>query len=188
MSQGQDWNVPGTAQAYPQPPAGQAYPQAAMVPAGAYGMPGLATAPVPPGFYFDQLSGQVIPEGTQVATVGRRIGSWFLSILLFVVTLGIGYIIWGAMSWADGRTPTQQVLKMQTWKQQTRAKATWTEMFVREISRIVYAIPFIGWIVALVSFFMFLGNKEHRAIHDQIGGTIVLHDPNQVLHPAKTAA
>jgi uncharacterized RDD family membrane protein YckC len=188
MSQGQDWNVPGPAQAYQQPPTGQPYPQAAMVPAGAYGVPGLATAPVPPGFYFDQLSGQVIPEGTQMASVGRRIGSWFLSIPLFIVTLGIGYIIWGAMSWADGRTPTQQVLKMQTWKPQTRAKATWTEQFLREIARIVYAIPFIGWIVAVVSFFMFLGNKEHRTIHDQIGGTIVLYDPNQVLHPAKTAA
>jgi hypothetical protein len=54
---------------------------------------------------------------------------------------------------------------------------------VRELSRLIYAIPFVGWIVAIVSFFMFVSGTEHRAIHDQMGGTIVLHDPNKVLQP-----
>ena len=72
---------------------------------------------------------------------------------------------------------------MQTWKPQTRANATWGEQFLRELSRLLYAIPFIGWIVAIVSFFMFASSKEHRAIHDQIGGTVVLHDPSKVLQP-----
>ena len=122
-------------------------------------------------------------RGTQLASVGRRIGSYFLALVLFIVTLGIGYLIWGAISWSKGQTPTQQVLGMQTWKPQTRANATWGEEFLRELSRILYIIPVIGWIIAIVSFFMFVASREHRALHDQVGGTIVLHDPNRVLQP-----
>jgi len=123
-------------------------------------------------------------RGTQLASVGRRIGSYFLALVLFIVTLGVGYLVWGAISWSRGRTPTQKILGMQTWKPQTRANATWGEQFLRELSRIMYIIPLIGWIIAIVSFFMFIGSREHRALHDQVGGTIVLHDPNRVLQPA----
>jgi uncharacterized RDD family membrane protein YckC len=193
MSQVPDWNAPGAGQPTPPPQYGQAYQQAPqygqvnqqgmMMPAPGYGMPGTGAAPVPAGLYYDQLSGVLLPNGTQLASVGRRIGSYFLAGLLIIVTLGIGYLIWGAISWSKGQTPTQQLLGMQTWKPQTRTNATWGEQFLREVSRLLYAIPFIGWIVAIVSFFMFLSNKEHQAIHDQIGGTIVLHDPNRVLQP-----
>ena len=69
----------------------------------------------PPGMYFDQVSGLNLPEGTELATVGRRIGSWFLAIPLAIVTLGIGYVIWGVIVWGRGQTPTQQVLGMRTW-------------------------------------------------------------------------
>lgn len=195
MSQGPEWNAPGAGQAPPQygqygqygqayPPApqyGQVNPQAMMMPPAGYAMPGMPPAPVPPGMYFDQLSGLVIPNGTQVASVGRRIGSYFLAGLMIIVTLGIGYLVWGAISWSKGQTPTQQLLGMQTWRPQTGTNATWGEQFLREISRLLYCIPFLGWIVAIVSFFMFLSGKEHQAIHDQIGGTVVLHDPNRVL-------
>jgi len=192
MSEVPDWNAPGAGQSTPSPQYGQAYQQAApygqvnqqgmMMPAPAYGA-GMAAPPVPAGMYFDQLSGLVLPNGTELASVGRRIGSYFLSALLLIVTLFIGYLIWGAITWSKGQTPTQQLLGMQTWKPQTRANATWGEQFLREVSRLLYAIPFVGWIVAIVSFFMFASSKDHRAIHDQIGGTIVLHDPNKVLQP-----
>jgi uncharacterized RDD family membrane protein YckC len=192
MSQVPDWNSPGSGQPTAPPQYGQAYqqapqygqvnPQGAMMPAVGYG-PGMAAPPIPAGMYFDQLSGFVLPNGTELASVGRRIGSYFLGALLCIVTLGIGYLIWGAITWSRGQTPTQQVLGMQTWRPQTRTNATWGEQFLREVSRLLYAIPFIGWIVAIVSFFMFASSKERRAIHDQIGGTIVLRDPNKVLQP-----
>jgi uncharacterized RDD family membrane protein YckC len=182
QAQPQAYGQPGQqgqpqAQAYGQQPQfGQAYPQAAMVPAAAYGAPGIAPQ-VPAGMYFDQLTGLVIPEGTEVASVGRRIGSYFLAPLLGFVTLGIGYLIWGAISWGKGQTPTQSVLGLQTYKLQTGTPATWGEMFVREISYVVYGIPLVG----LISFFMFCTNPQRRALHDNMGGTIVLYDPNRVL-------
>ena len=195
MSQVPDWNTPGSGQptappqygqAYQQaPPMGQQAPQYAqvnqpgmMMPPPGYG-PGMAAPPIPAGMYFDQLSGYVLPNGTELASVGRRVGSYFLSSLLCLVTLGIGYLIWGAISWSRGQTPTQQVLGMQTWRPQTRANATWGEQFLREVSILLYGIPLVGF----VSFFMFVSSKERRAIHDHIGGTIVLYDPNKVLQP-----
>jgi uncharacterized RDD family membrane protein YckC len=177
MSQGQDWNAPG-AQAYQQQPGGQAYSQAAMAPAGAVVMPGMMPPQVPPGFYYDQLSGLVLPVGTVLAPVGRRIGAWFLGGLLSVVTLGIGYAIWGLIAWSKGQTPAQQILGLQTWRPQEMVNATWGTMFLRGLAWVFLGvIPF----AQLVSFFLFLSSKEHRALHDSVASVIVLHDPNNVL-------
>jgi uncharacterized RDD family membrane protein YckC len=204
MSQGQDWNAPGAApsypesyqQGYPQPPyqqgypqtgyqqptGGQASPQAALVPAGAYGAPGMAAPQVPPGFYYDQLSGLVLPEGTTLATVGRRVGAYFLGALLAAVTLGIGYLIWGAITWSKGQSPVQQVLGLQVWKPQERINASWGTMFLRGLA---YAVLFYIPFAQLVSFFIFVTNKEHRGLHDSIASVVVLHDPNKVLQPVQ---
>ena len=137
--------------------------------------------PVPPGMYQDQLSGLILPNGTMLAPVGRRIGAFFLGGLLSVVTLGIGYIIWGIISWSKGQTPAQQVLGMQTWKPQECVNASWGTMFLRGLG---YTL--MGWIpfAQIVSFFLFISGKEHRALHDSIAGTVVLSDPNKVLQPA----
>jgi uncharacterized RDD family membrane protein YckC len=214
MSQGQDWSTPGAGQATPpqqygqanpqpqwgepqaqygqpqpqyaqpqygQPQYAQPNPQAMIAPAApGYGMPGIAM-PVPPGMYHDQLSGLILPNGTTLAPVGRRIGAFFLGWLLSIVTLGIGYVIWGIISWSKGQTPAQQVLGLQTWKPQDRVNASWGTMFLRGLGYVI-----MGWIpfAQLVSFFLFVSGKEHRALHDSIAGTVVLSDPNKVLQPA----
>lgn len=186
MSQGPEWNTPGATAPYQPPPVhayqqapplGQGYPQQGMMPAPGYAAPAMPV-PVPPGMYYDQLSGLVLPEGTALAPVGRRIGSYFLGILLSVVTLGIGYAIWGIVAWAKGQTPAQMCLGLQTWKPQERLNASWGTMFLRELAYVVLDwIPF----AQLVSLFLFLSGKEHRALHDSVASTIVLYDPNKVL-------
>jgi len=187
MSQLPDWNTPGANQAPPQFDAqfGQVNAPAAMAPAGyaGYAAPGMMS-PVQagPGFYYDQLSGLAIPDGTTLAPVGRRIGAYFLGILLAIVTLGIGYAIWGLITWSNGQTPAQMCLGLQTWKPLERTNATWGTMFLRGL-----AYAFLGWIpfAQLVSFFLFVSGKEHRALHDSIASTIVLYDPNKVLKPVQ---
>src|SRR5690348_52218 len=88
------------------PPPGQpyGYPSAPSAPQG-YGPPG-------PGGLVPDPSGIYIPPGTQLASVGRRIGAYFLAIPLFIITLGIGYIIWGLVLWGQGTTPALKVLGM----------------------------------------------------------------------------
>src|SRR5260370_36043217 len=65
--------------------------------------------------YFDPASGLALPQGVQLASSGRRIGAFFLAIPLAIVTLGIGYAIWGLIVGANGQTPALQVLGMRCW-------------------------------------------------------------------------
>jgi uncharacterized RDD family membrane protein YckC len=150
-----------------------------------YAAPALA---VPPGFYFDPASGLSLPQGTQLASVGRRIGAFFLAIPLSIVTLGIGYLIWGLIVWGRGQTPALQVLGMRCWRPETGRVASWGWMALREIiGRIVENI--LSVITEVVSLIMFLSTKERRTLHDLVAGTVLLHDPNKVLEskPARSA-
>lgn len=196
-------DYPDPQQPYSQPPPAQPYPQSAPTQFNPQirppswqdqqspPFPGLPQAPpvspdfgfgqsVPPGMYLDQQSGLVLPQGTELATPGRRIGAFFLGILLAIVTLGIGYIIWGLIVWANGQTPALQVLGMRCYRPETNRVAGFWWMALREVvGRIADAI--LSLITELVSFIMMLSTRERRTLHDLVAGTVVLHDPNKVL-------
>jgi uncharacterized RDD family membrane protein YckC len=140
--------------------------------------------PMPAGMYFDQLSGLVLPERVQLASGGRRIGAYFLSIPLFIGTLAIGYVVWGLIVWGRGQTPALQVLGMRCWKLETTRVAGWGTMALREIvGRIVEGL----FITAIISFILMLTRRDRQSLHDLIAGTVVVHDPNKVLSPQTTA-
>lgn len=55
-------------------------------------------------------------------------------------------------------------------------------MALREIvGRIAEGI--LSVITLLASFIMMITGKERKTIHDYVGGTVVLYDPNKVLGP-----
>ena len=149
-------------------------------PAAGYGYGQMPAAAVPAGMYFDQHSALTLPEGTQLASAGRRIGAFFLAIPLSIVTLGIGYLIWGAIVWGNGQTPALQVLGMRCWRPDSGRVAGWWWMALREIIG-----GFVEGLIApftnLLSFILMLATKERRCLHDMIAGTVVLHDPGKVL-------
>jgi uncharacterized RDD family membrane protein YckC len=196
----QGWNTPAYGQPGPQtPPPGApqpgyqapGYQAPADFQAGGYQQPGAYLQPAPPmsgyqgapaGLFLDPATGLTIPQGTQVASVGIRIGAFFLSGLLGIITLGIGYLIWGAITWANGQTPTQQVLGIRCWRPQENATATWGQMFLWGLSRSVIDYIALG---GLVSFVMMLVNKDRRTLYDHISGIVLLQDPNKVLAPPK---
>ncbi|HUN34182.1 MAG TPA: RDD family protein [Trebonia sp.] len=135
-----------------------------------------------PALYTDPASGLSIPQGTELASPGIRIGAYFLGALLAVVTLGIGYIIWGLISWGGGQSPVQQVLGLRCWKPQEQANANWGAMFVRGLIWLIGS--WIG-IINIVSFILMLANKDRRTLHDMAAGIVVLRDPNKVLAPVQ---
>jgi len=167
-------------EAYGQPSPGQGLPQAPAV--SGYGQYPMA---VPQGMWFDQASGLVLPQGTALASVGRRIGAYFLAIPLAIVTLGIGYIIWGLIVWPNGQTPTLQLLNMRAWRPETGKVAGFWYMALREIvGRFIDGI--LSLITAVTSFVLFVAGKEHKSLHDLIAGTVVLYDPDKVLSELRT--
>lgn len=130
--------------------------------------------------FFDSVSGMYLPQGTELASHGRRIGAYFLAIPLSIVTLFIGYIIWGLIIWGRGQTPTQQVLGMRTWYPMNGRNATWGRMALREIvGGIVTGI--LSIITELLSFILFLTGRERKCLADHIASTVILRDPNNVL-------
>jgi uncharacterized RDD family membrane protein YckC len=154
--------------AQPEPPS---YPQYG------YGQPAAMGAPA--GLHFDQNSQLLLPNGTELASVGRRIGAYFLAIPLSIVTLGIGYLIWGLIVWGRGQTPALQVLGMRVWQPATQRNATWGTMALREV--VGRFLVGLFCITELISFILMLTGKERKSLHDLIAGTVVLYDPNQVL-------
>jgi uncharacterized RDD family membrane protein YckC len=195
------WESQGYGQPSPQPgyPQSGGYQQPGYQQPGAYQQPGYqapgALSPYqPPGYqqpggypgaalsglYLDPVSGLQLPQGTELASAGIRIGAYFLGALLCTITLGIGYLIWGAISWSNGQSPVQQVLGLRCWKPQGQTTATWGTMFLRGL---IFVLG--GWIplINLISFVIFLTSKERRALHDSAAGIVVLHDPNKVLAP-----
>jgi uncharacterized RDD family membrane protein YckC len=162
------------------PPPAQSYPPAPPPPTAGYAYGQQGTAVVAAGMYFDQASGLTLPQGVQLASVGRRVGAFFLAIPLSIVTLGIGYLIWGLIVWGSGQTPALQVLGMRCWRPETGRVAGWWWMALREIvGRLVDGI--LSIITLLVSFILMCTRSDRRCLHDLIAGTVVLHDPNKVL-------
>jgi uncharacterized RDD family membrane protein YckC len=161
------------------PPQPGYLPPAPPVPAGyGYGQPAGMVAP--PGMYFDQASGLMLPQGVELASSGRRIGAYFLAIPLAIVTLGIGYLIWGLIVWANGQTPALQVLGMRCWRTEDgRVPGFWWMALREVVGRIAEGI--LSFITLLISLILMLTRPDRRSLHDLIAGTVVLYDPNKVL-------
>lgn len=160
-------------------PGYQGIPQAPPVPA-AYGYGIQQPMVAPQGMYFEPNSGLLLPEGVQLATVGRRIGAYFLSLVLVFVTLGIGYFIWGAIAWAKGTSPAFQVLGMRCWKPADNRVAGWGTMALRDIVG-GFAQGLLSILSLIASFVLFLTGKRHQSIPDLVASTVVVYDPNKVL-------
>ena len=130
--------------------------------------------------YLDQQSGLMLPQGTVLASSGRRIGAYFLAIPLIIVTLGIGYVIWGLIAWGNGQSPALQVLGMRVWRPEDNRVAGFWNMALREIvGRICDGI--LSIITELTSFIFMMTRPDRKTLHDLVAGTVVLHDPNKVL-------
>lgn len=155
-------------------------PDEAWQPPAFAGPPYAAGVSAAPGMYVDPASGLVLPEGVQLASVGRRIGAYFLAIPLAIVTLGIGYVIWGLVIWPRGQTPALQVLGMRCWRPETQSVPGFWWMALREIvGRFVDGV--LSIITLATSFILFLTTRERKSLHDYVAGTVVLHDPDKRL-------
>ncbi len=131
--------------------------------------PGAPVSPFPP-----------LPPGVEPASHGRRIGAYFLAIPLIIVTLVIGYIIWGLVLWTKGTSPALRVLGMRCVDANRGERVGFGRMALRDIvGGIVQSI--LGAITQLVSFVLFLTLAKRQSLQDLIGTTVVVHDPNKVM-------
>ena len=119
------------------------------------------------------------PQGIKTAGLGRRVGAYILDVVLFLVTLIIGYIIWWLFTLSRGQTPGKQLLGIRVMRADgTRSDWGWT--FLREfviksvlfgtLGEILIGIPSI---IDLVWAFW---DKDRQTLHDKIMKTVVVDD------------
>jgi uncharacterized RDD family membrane protein YckC len=143
-------------------------PAAAVQP---YGQPG------PPAWGGPAASPyQAVPW--QLVSPGGRLGAHLLDFVLWLVTLGIGYLIWTLIVWGKGQTPGKQLLGHVVADANTGVPFGWGQMFVRNflIQGLLFGlvnIVTVG-IFGLVDAFTVFGTN-YRTLHDQMAGSIVRH-------------
>jgi len=119
--------------------------------------------------------GMVLPASTRLASRARVAAALLLALLLFGVTLGIGYVAWSLLTWSQGRTPAQRILSLRCWLPEPRRVAGRDDMAVRQV---------VGFFLCgglLWGFFVWLASSNRRSAGDLLAGTVVLHDPDRVL-------
>ncbi len=120
--------------------------------------------------------------GSPVSSLGKRLGGYFLEVVLMIVTLVIGWFIWSLVAWGKGRTPAKQILKMQVVKVADGQVAGWGTMALREF--VVKSIPGailafavdqrLGSVWTIVAGLFIFGGALHQTLWDRIVGTTVV--------------
>ena len=129
----------------------------------------------PPGMYFDPASELFLPQGARLASRAQVARAWFLGLLLFSVTLGIGYITWSLFAWGQGRTPVQRMLGLRCWLPEPRRVAGRKQTAERQITGFLLNGQLLSGV------FICLTSKNLRSAGDFFAGTVILHDPDGVL-------
>ena len=92
------------------------------------------------------------------ASIQHRLGQLLLEYALFIVTLGVGYLVWFLIILGQGQTPGKQVLKLRVYDSTTGKPAKWGHMFIREFGLgmavviIAYGLPVILSLQSLSEF------------------------------------
>jgi len=139
------------------------------------GYEGFRPPPVPPGMYFDRESWLVLPEGTRPARIGQVVAAYALAVLLFILTLGAGYLIWAVVTWGQGQTPAQRLLGLRCWRPDTGRVADRKHMAIRQVTGLLLNGELLAGVFILVV------GESLNSVGDFFAGTTVLHDPDNVL-------
>ena len=112
-----------------------------------------------------------------LAGLGQRVAATLLDIVLFFLTLIVGYVIWElGFTLRNGQTPGKQLVGIRV----VRADGTpsnWGWTFLREwvIKWLLFSILLSELIVAwLVDYLWAFWDKDRQALHDKIMKTYVV--------------
>ena len=130
-----------------------------------------------------------VGPGIELAGQGRRLGGYVLDIVLFVVTLGIGWIIWYLVVGQRGQSPAKQILGIRVVREDGNAAGLgW--MLIRDlvvrgiglgaITAVLVAIAgndignAIGGLVFVVAALWCVWDANRQCLWDKAVGTYVV--------------
>ena len=109
----------------------------------------------------------------------RRLLGFVLDIVLFVVTLGVGYLVWSLIVFRGGRSPAKQLLGMRVIKMKDSRPAGWWRMVWREFAKALL-------LTVLMSAFWILWDYDNQELWDKMAETLVVDWPPRVPVPSVT--
>jgi hypothetical protein len=129
----------------------------------------------PAGTYTDPETGLLLPSGVCLRERGRVTAAYALAVLLFVVTLGVGYLAWAVVTWGGGQTPAQKLLGLRCWQPDDGRLAGRSSMAIRQVTGLLLNGEFLIGPVSL------LATRHMTSVGDYFARTVVLHDPDDIL-------
>ena len=122
-----------------------------------------------------------IEEGAVGVSAWARLGCALLDGLLFMVTLGIGWIIWAFTLNGSGQTPSRKLLNHTVIDLDTGNPM--------KLGRMFWMRYFIGTLVANFAFLFTIGilcfmpfwDKRNQNIWDKVSNSLVIETPKNVL-------
>jgi len=112
----------------------------------------------------------VVPCGN-----GVRFGALLLDSLLFIVTCGIGWLIWDIVLWQQSTSPAKKMLNLKIVDINTGAPASMVQMLLREgLGKIVLSA--VTGIVGIISAVLILVVPSRQGVWDYISKTTVVRE------------
>lgn len=121
-----------------------------------------------------------LPIGLKLSSPRKRLLALVLDAFLFVVTLGLGHLVWSLVVYGRGQNPAKQVLGMRVVNLHTRTHVSWKRMFVREwLAKLVVLL--LGVITFGTIYLWVIWDRDNQELWDKALGTVVVDDPNNQL-------
>jgi uncharacterized RDD family membrane protein YckC len=127
------------------------------------------------------------PSSRDMSSPGRRLRAQALDAVLFVVTAGVGWVAWSAVTWRHGQTPAKRLLRMRCIDTRVGSAAGFRTMACREVGlKWVPSILTLG-LGLVVGGAACLGERR-EALWDKAGKTIVIDDPRGRYRPDRSTS
>lgn len=107
----------------------------------------------------------------EYATPLRRLMADIMEVILFFLTLVIGYVIWWLIVLGRGQTPGKQLLGIRAVRRDGN-RVSWGIMFVREIIKYVAHSFVIGFFADAV--LILIDDNERRSLADRVVDTAIV--------------
>lgn len=135
--------------------------------------------PIPPPARQAPLAagGVGLPGSVTLTNPWKRLGCALLESILVSFTLGIGWLIWAAVTAPNGQTPAKQMLRIRVIDAGT--------LYPVGIARMFWMRGLIAGLVAGVAFpftlgilvFMPFWDARNQTLYEKVSGTLVVDDP-----------
>ena len=127
--------------------------------------------PPPPSNNSSSFSAGVVPCGN-----GVRLGALLLDSLLFVVTCGIGWLIWDIVLWQQSTSPAKKMLNLKIVDINTGAPASMQQMLLREVLGKIILSTVTSGVSTLIGAVLILVVPGRQGVWDYISKTTVVRE------------